>query len=213
MAESMGLQFFAPPNPYHWQQQPMSGQVGTRGIGGEQVQPLSPGDFQGQQGGFQGQPQVGFQGQPQVGFQGQVGPQQGYGVPQSVNLLPHEKVVLRGVLDILKEGRMAMASEALDGLSAQRLTAAHAYLSGFLEAKGLGELGSFIKTIPPPATRGGITDGRYDQMLSNLEGILNDSPETRFWGVAARVAGQIIISGAGSALWDATKAAYKRITR
>jgi hypothetical protein len=200
MADYMGAQTFAPQYPYYsqvppgmgWpqQQQPMVGQMGTRGVGVEQEQPLSPG-----------------------GFQGQVGPQQGHGVPQSVNLLPHEKVALKGVLDILKEGRMAMASEALDGLSAQRLTAAHAYLSGFLEAKGLGELGSFIKTIPPPATRGGITDGRYDQMLNNLEGILNDSPETRFWGVAARVAGQIIISGAGSALWDATKTAYKRIRR
>jgi hypothetical protein len=58
---------------------------------------------------------------------------------------------MRSMLDILKQGREAMASGMLDELDLQRLTAAHAYLSGFLEARGLGELGAFLGTIPPPS--------------------------------------------------------------
>ena len=192
MADYMGAQTFAPQYPYYsqvppgmgWpqQQQPMVGQMGTRGVGVEQEQPLSPG-----------------------GFQGQVGPQQGHGVPQSVNLLPHEKVALKGVLDILKEGRMAMASEALDGLSAQRLTAAHAYLSGFLEAKGLGELGSFIKTIPPPTTRGAeLGDPQYDQMIDNFDQFLSNGGQTRFpWGLAIAAAPHV---------WSLSRKIYKKAT-
>jgi len=208
---------FAPPNPYYWQQQQnWGGQMGTRSVGGQQ--PLSPGEFsiQGQPGvrgqpggGFQGQqPGVGLQGQmgpqqgqqpgggfqgqqPGVGLQGQMGQQPGLGVPEQVqvNLSPQEKVALRGALDILKEGRAALASGSLEGPVAQRLTAAHAYVSGFVEARGLAELGGYLSTIPQVSTRGSdIDDPEYDQMLDEFDGFLADDSQTRFpWGLAVPV--------------------------
>jgi hypothetical protein len=104
------------------------------------VQPLSPGDF---------------------GLPVPAGPQPGNGpqeAPGLGGLSPGEKEVLRGMLDVLKQGRTAMASGAVDGVMAQRLTAAHAYVSGFLEAKGMGELGAFLRAMPPPMAMGDVTE-------------------------------------------------------
>jgi hypothetical protein len=104
-------------------------------------------------------------------------------MPQQVpvNLSPQEKVALQQALDILKEGRVALASGSVEGLVAHRLTAAHAYVSGFLEAKGLGELGDFLSTIPQVSTRGSaIDDPEYDQMLDEFDGFLADNSQTRF---------------------------------
>ncbi|MCY1079151.1 hypothetical protein [Archangium lansingense] len=75
----------------------------------------------------------------------------GPGAQERASLSPQEKAVLRHMVDILKQGREPMASGMLDELDLQRLTAAHAYISGFLEARGLGELGAFLGTIPPPS--------------------------------------------------------------
>jgi hypothetical protein len=146
------------------QQQPWGGQMGTRGVQGPQVQP--------------GQ------------FQGQVGPQQpGFGMPQPGGIAPQEKAVLREVLNILKEGRVALATGAVDVTVAQRLLAAHAYLSGFLEARGQQELGAYIQTIPPLSTRESAEgDPRYDELVHNLEHVLSDGAETRFWGALAGAA-------------------------
>jgi len=107
-------------------------QMPMRDMRPQPVQPLSPSDFNLPEQVEQppGSPL------PQPGMQG------------LLPLSPQEKAVLRGMLDILKEGRTAMASGTLDELTAQRLMAAHAYLSGFLEARGLGELGTFLGTIP-----------------------------------------------------------------
>ncbi|MCY1079153.1 hypothetical protein [Archangium lansingense] len=161
--------------------------MGTRGAGGAQGQ----------------QPGVGFQGQqPGVGFQGQVGPQQGVGMTQPGDINAQEKMVLRGVLDILKECRVALtrgADDEMDELMEQRQTAAQAYLSGFLEAKGQQEVGGYLSTIPPLSTRGVADDGEYDDMIDDLEGLLND--ETRgFWSVAAPI------------IWDAAKIAARSKT-
>jgi len=103
------------------------------------MQPLSPSDFH----------DLGPGGPPQAPSL----PRQ-WGGPRAqerANLSPQEKAVLRHMLDILKQGREPMALGMLDELELQRLTAAHAYISGFLEARGLGELGTFLGTIPPPS--------------------------------------------------------------
>ncbi|MCY1079152.1 hypothetical protein [Archangium lansingense] len=198
MAQSRGPQVFAPPNPYYWQQQQnWGGQVGTRGVGGQQGQPLSPEDFGAPgQPGVQGQPGVGFQGQqPGVGVQGQMGPQQGVGMPEQVpvNLSPQEKEALRGALDILKEGRAALAMGSLEGPVAQRVTAAHAYVSGFLEARGIGELGGYVSTIPPVSTRGSaIDDPEYDQMIDEFDGFLGNDTQTRFPPILPIIQGGIL---------------------
>ncbi len=160
------------------QQQPLGGQMETRGAGGTQDQ------------------------QPGGEFQGQIGPQEGSGMTQATEITPQEKIVLRGVLDILKEYRVAMARGAddeSDELMEQRQTAAQAYLSGFLEAKGQQEVGGYLSTIPPLSTRGVVDDGEYDDMLDDLEGLLND--ETRGgWG---QTAFSVLVPIA----WDAAKMA------
>jgi hypothetical protein len=165
---------------------PMPMPTGTRGIEGEQGQ----------------QPGVGFQG----GFQGQVGPQQGLGMAQPSDITPQEKTVLRGVLDILKETRVALTrgvSDEMDDVMEQRQTAAHAYLCGFMEAKGQQELGEYISTIPPVSTRGVVDEGEYDEMIDTLEQLA--APETRILPVL----GGIAVSAAGSALWDVSKGPLK----
>lgn len=164
MAQSRGPQTFAPPNPYYYQQQNPDGQMGTRGVGGPQGQP----------GGVQG---------PPPGIQGQVEPQPGFDMSEQVpvNLSPQEKLVLQEALGILKEGRAALASGGLEGEMAQRLTAAHAYVSGFLEARGLGELGGYVSTIPPVTTRGASVEPEYDQLVDDFEGFLSDETQTRFF--------------------------------
>jgi hypothetical protein len=176
MVGNVGAQPFAQ-NPYYWQQQVppwMMGQqqpfaggmgMGTRGVGEQQGQPLSPTDFgvAGQAGGIPGQ--VGQQFptmQQQPGMQG------------PAMLSQQDRVALRGVLDILKEGRAALASGEISGEVAQRLTAGHSYLAGFLEAKGLAQLGTFIQSLPPLTTRGSLTeDPEYDEMVDELERVLN----------------------------------------
>ncbi|HVG60553.1 MAG TPA: hypothetical protein VNA24_18485 [Hyalangium sp.] len=183
--------------------------IGTRGIEGEQGQ--QPGGFQG---GFQGQQpggefQGGFQGQQpggefQGGFQGQ---QQDFGMTQPTDITPQEKMVLRGVLDILKETRAALTrsvSDETDDVTEQRQTAAQAYLCGFMEAKGQQELGEYISTIPPVSTRGVVDAGEYDEMIDSLEQLVD--PETRILPVL----GAIAVSAAGSALWDVSKGPLKR---
>lgn len=101
----------------------------------EPARPLSPSDFH------------------ESGVPSQVPPlPRQWGRPEaqaSAPLSPREMAVMRGMLNILKQGREAMASGMLDGMELQRLTAAHAYLSGFFEARGLGELGTFLQAIPP----------------------------------------------------------------
>jgi hypothetical protein len=201
---------------------PMPMPIGTRGIeGGQGQQPGGgfQGGFQGQQpggefqGGFQGQQpggefQGGFQGQQPGGeFQGQVGPQQGLGMTQPTDITPQEKMVLRGVLDILKETRAALTrsvSDEMDDVTEQRQTAAQAYLCGFMEAKGQQELGEYLSTIPPVSTRGVVDAGEYDEMIDTLEQLVD--PETRILPVL----GAIAVSAAGSALWDISKGPLKR---
>lgn len=236
MAGNMGNMFHYPPQtPRDWQrqlrqlrlhrqQQPAGRQMGTRGIEGEQGQPLSPDDFQG---GFQGQ-------QPDDGIQGQVGPQQNADLTQPNDVTPQEKAVLRGVLDILKEGRVALSTGDTDELMVQRLTAAQAYLCGFMEAKGQQELGAYLATIPPLSTRGIVDDGEYDEMIDGLEQFLD--PETRSilgavlraggqvaWNAGKKVAGKVTMKGVkrvakdvgtnlgASAIWDAGKAGFNRL--
>jgi hypothetical protein len=220
MAESMGPQSFAPPNPEYWrrqqQQQPGGGQwwgqAGTRGVEGPQAQ---PGQFQGQMGPqaqpgqFQGQ--MGPQFQPGQ-FQGQMGPQQpGFGMPQPGGLGPQEKSVLSEVLNILKEGRAAMATGAVDPLVVQRLTAAHAYLSGFLEARGQQELGAYIQTIPPLSTRDSrLGDQRFDEMLDGLENVLSEGAETRFgWSDIGKVFQKVV--HAAPTIWKAGQEVVKAV--
>ena len=182
---------FAPPNPYYYsQQQPWNGQVGTRSIGGQQAQPLSPADFgaPNQLGGFRG---------PPGGGQGQLGQQPGVGMPEQeqVNLSPQEKTALHAALEILKEGRAALASGVAEGPVIQRLTAAHAYVSGFLEAKGIEELGEYLGTIPQVTTRGTpMEDPEYDQVLDEFESFLTDESQTQTrggWGKLGKVAWKI----------------------
>jgi hypothetical protein len=96
-------------------------------------------------------------------------------------IAPQEKAVLREVLNILKEGRVALATGVVDVTVAQRLTAAHAYLSGFLEARGQQEMGAYIQTIPPLSTRdSALGDPEFDEALENLELSLSEGAETRF---------------------------------
>jgi hypothetical protein len=101
-------------------------------------QPLSPNDFQG----------------PGAPPQAPHLPRQwgGPGTPEPDFLSPEEKRVMRGMLNVLKQGREAMNAGMLDGVELQRLTAAHAWLAGFCEARGMGELGAFLMTIPPPGS-------------------------------------------------------------
>ncbi len=199
MAENIGAQFVSPQYwpqqiPQGWwqqqqQQQPWGGQMGTRGLEGQQL------------GGVQGQQPMGVQG----GLQGQVGmPQAGFGMPQQVGgIAPHERAVLRGVLDILREGRVALASGAIDAQVAQRLTGAHAFLCGFLEGKGQAELGSFLRTIPPLTTRGSVLgDPQYDDMVNGLEAILSEGAETRFgFGDVFKVFKKVV--DAAPSIWKA----------
>ncbi len=114
------------------------------------VRPLSPSDFHG--------PGVQQHQAPPVPRQWS-----GPGGEAPSFLSPHETAVMRGMLDVLRQGREAMAAGRLDGMELQRLTAAHAYLSGFFEARGMGELGAFLRTIPPPSPGSvGPGDGRYN---------------------------------------------------
>ncbi|HSP78222.1 MAG TPA: hypothetical protein VLQ93_06815 [Myxococcaceae bacterium] len=148
-----------------WQQQPWQQQMGTRGVEGQQVQ---PGQFQGQMGQQQ---------------------QAGFGMPQPGGIAPQEKEVLKEVLNILKEGRAALATGAVDPLVVQRLTGAHAYICGYLEAKGQQELGAYVRTIPRVSARDSAQgDPRFDEMVDNFERALSEGPETRFWGALASVA-------------------------
>jgi hypothetical protein len=144
---------------------------------------------------------------------------QGYGYPGDVEtrgggqtagpsgLAPHEKMALRGALELLKEGRAAIAGGSTDAVVHQRLTSAHGYLCGFLEAKGMGELGTFVRSLPPVEAREGMQgDPQYDQMLDGFERVLGEGPETRFpFGL---VVGAI---QAAPTVWKAGKWAYKKI--
>jgi hypothetical protein len=175
--------------------------MGTRGVGEQQV------------GGFQGQVEQQFPTPQQPGVAG------------PAMLSPQDRVALRGVLDILKEGRAALASGEVSEEVAQRLTAAHSYLAGYLEAKGLAQLGTFIQSLPPLTTRGVTGDVRYDQMVDGLEALVSDG-DTRGWGSLVSGAiravpwskvgstvGQVVISAGGGALWDAAKRGYAWATR
>jgi hypothetical protein len=192
--------FRGPPGGVQGQAGGVQGQVG--GFQGQQGQLGSiqgqPGGFQGQQGqlgGFQGQ-LGGVQGQF-GGAQGQLGQQQGVGMPEQaqVSLTQQEKMALQAALEILKEGRAALASGVVEGPVIQRLTAAHAYVAGFLEAKGIEELGEYLATIPQVTTRGTpIEDPEYDQLLDEFEGFLGDESQTMTrggWGKLGKMAWKI----------------------
>ncbi len=179
MVENIGAQFVSP--QHYWQQQM-------------------------QQGGWQQQLWGGQMGTRGADIQGQVGQQQpGLGMPQQVNLSPHEKAVLRCALDFLKEGRVALATGVVDPQVAQRLTAAHAFLCGFLEARGLGEPGAYLRSIPQARTLGTVSgDPRYDQFVDNFEQFLRNEGQTRFaWGA---------LIGAIPVAIDAAKWIYKKAT-
>ena len=132
------------------------------------MQPLSPNDFQGP--GVQPHqvPPLPQQwGGPGVQPHQVPPPPQQWGGPggpqEPASLSPQETAVMRGMLNVLRQGRDAMNSGMLDGTELQRLTAAHAYLAGFFEARGMGELGAFLRTIPPPSPGNtGAGDGRYN---------------------------------------------------
>jgi hypothetical protein len=114
---------------------------------------------------------------------------------EQVNLSPQEKTALHAALEILKEGRAALASGVAEGPVIQRLTAAHAYVSGFLEAKGIEELGEYLGTIPQVTTRGTpMEDPEYDQVLDEFESFLTDESQTQTrggWGKLGKVAWKI----------------------
>ncbi|HSP78221.1 MAG TPA: hypothetical protein VLQ93_06810 [Myxococcaceae bacterium] len=167
MAGNIGAQ--SVPQQSYWPQQMQQG--------GQQQQPWQQGGQQQpwQQGGQQ-QP---WQQQKQQGGQQQMGTR---GVATSP-IVPQEKEVLKEVLSILKEGRAALATGNIDPLVAQRLTGAHAYLCGFLEAKGQQELGAYVSTIPPVSTReSALGDPQFDDALEGLERALSEGAETRGWG-------------------------------
>jgi hypothetical protein len=111
---------------------------------------------------------------------------------------------LRRALDIVKQGRGALASGNVTTVDGYRMLAAFAYVSGFLEARGYDQLGAFLTTIPAPSTS---TSSELDQFINRAEALL--SGDTRM-GPAA-VAGWILIGAAGNALWDGVKWAASKL--
>ncbi|MBN1206189.1 MAG: hypothetical protein JXB05_14825 [Myxococcaceae bacterium] len=222
---------------YPPQYQVMGGPVmGTRGAGPQQQQ-LSPSEFGNIPGGFQ--PQMPFQGAQQGmlgqqqgvpgmqpselgnvpgGFQAQL-PFQGFqqGVPgmqqglrqQGVSLSEADKAALKPVLHILKEGRSLLAAGQLSPIHTHRLLAAYAYLSGFLESRGVIEVGTFTRTIPQPEISGAPTENeQFDQLLYSIEALVSGT-ETRVPPLVVAVGASV----AGSAIWEGIKWGYGKIRR
>jgi hypothetical protein len=187
--------------------QPQGPQGTQQGVPG--MQQGVPGMQQGVPGMLQGQ-----QGMQQGMQQGQQGMQQGVGGLQqgmqqtSMPLSEADKVALRPVLAILKEGRALIASGQLVGLNAHRILAAYAYLAGFLEARGLVEVGAFPRTIPQPVAFGGtVGNEQYDRLIMSLDSLVSGT-ETRVPPVVIAIGASV----AGAAIWDGIKWAYNKAT-
>jgi len=178
-----GLSQGAPPSSGEPGNDPNASQQGAGGAppGG----PLPP--LGASSAGAQGSP-MGAQGTPTGAPEASVGAQgtpTGAPGPSAAGpLSPEEKAALQSTLAILKEGREAIAKNQFNGLSGYRSLAACAYLSGFLEAKGMEEVGQFVKSIPPAKAGGAGGAQDYDQLIQGVESMLSDEPATRGKGKA-----------------------------
>ncbi|HSP78220.1 MAG TPA: hypothetical protein VLQ93_06805, partial [Myxococcaceae bacterium] len=112
---------------------------------------------------------------------------------------------------ILKEGRAALATGAVDPLVVQRLTGAHAYICGFLEARGQQELGAYVRAIPSVSTRDSrLGDPQFDEMLDGLERVLSEGAETRMaWSDVNRVFEKVL--KVAPIVWRAGQDVYKAL--
>jgi hypothetical protein len=168
---------FVPQGPQGWPGGQGQG-FDTRGL--PQGGPPSPGEpgnvsQQGAEGTPPGGPLPSVGGSP-VGAQGM--PTGAQGPTAAGPLSPEEKATLQRVLAILKEEREGIAKNQFSGMSGYRMLAACAYLSGFLEAKGIDEVGSFVKSIPSGQDgAGGNQD--YDDLVQGVEGLLSGQQGTR----------------------------------
>jgi len=101
-------------------------------------------------------------------------------------LSPEEKAALQSVLAIIKENRNAIANNRFTMIGGYRILAACAYLSGFLEAKGMGEVGAFVNSIPPakaPEKAGGAgSEQDQDELIQGVEALIAGGPPTRGLG-------------------------------
>jgi len=135
-----------------------------------------------------------------------VGPLQPPVAPPAT-LSPAERDILKVALGVLREGRAAAASGAANPLESHRMIAAFAYLAGFLEARGVGQLGSFLATIPASATSSGAD---LDRFILQTESLLDGTADTRM--APAAIAGWILIGAAGNAVWEGAKWVYNKVT-
>ncbi len=137
------------------------------------VQPLNPGDFQS---GAITQPITPpIQGATTSGE-----------TPVTGVLSDAEKKALGVALTILKAFPDGVASNEADK---RKLALASGYVMGFLEGKGLSDLGSGLSSLSAAPA-----DSPYNQLVSGLDSLVN-GPETRFpWRLVAKIA--VAVAGA-----------------
>jgi hypothetical protein len=140
-------------------------------------------------------------------------PQQSAGgpaTPAAGHLSSEEKAALQSALAVIKESREAVAEDQFTGVNGYRFLAAYAYLLGFLEAKGIGEVGAFVKTIPP-ATSSDEEDGQqYDKLIESVEAMLKEEQGTRFLPIVAAVGGMAVRAAAQELVWRGVKRVMKK---